>query len=146
MKTLALALTASAMMMAPTSDAVAVNSLTAQQLAEHCAYYPNDTDSLHGEFCARYIQGFVDGAAAADDRVLRSMEAESNRSSFADRALRTRTRYTAASRYAEFCFGQPVPLQQVVLTVATDLTSQGNISGSARDAVYQSLKTHFPCR
>lgn len=136
----------------PLQSAVAVELLSATELASHCKYYPDDNFSVDGEFCARYIQGFIDGAVTTDARVMLNVEADRKRGeSFTERILRTRAPnradYSRAARYAEFCLGDPVPLKEVVLNVVNDLNLRADHSHAeaARETVYTSLKKHYPC-
>lgn len=133
------------------TEADAVEILTAEELASHCEAFPDDADSVDGEYCMRYIQGFIDGAIATDVRVMLNMEAEKEES-FTERAIRTRMidrdLQLRASGYAEFCLGDPVPLAEVVARVVADLdqrTKAMDSSGTARDAVYESLRRNYPC-
>ena len=135
------------------SKAEAVETLTAEELASHCVGFPDDIDSVDGQYCIRYIQGFIDGAVATDVRVMLNVEAEASGSeSFSERAIRTRkidrnARLRAAS-YAEFCLGDPVPLVEVVAKVVDDLGERMKATdspGTARDVVYESLRRHYPC-
>ncbi|MEJ2255941.1 MAG: Rap1a/Tai family immunity protein [Woeseiaceae bacterium] len=135
------------------SDADAVEVLTASELASHCEAYPDDPESDDGEYCVRYIQGFIDGAIATDVRVMLNMEAEKDEEeTFTERAIRTRIidrdMLLRASGYAEFCLGDPVPLAEVVSRVVADLDQRikaTDSSGTARDAVYESLRRNYPC-
>lgn len=133
--------------------AAAIEVLSAEELASHCEAFPEESTSPDGEYCIRYIQGFIDGAVATDVRVMMNIEAESRRGeTIAQRAIRTRLPGRAERRraagYAEFCLGDPVPLREVVANVVSDLNAdlEANESpGSARDAVYRSLRKHYPC-
>lgn len=135
------------------TDADAVEILTAEELATHCEAFPDDAESIDGEYCVRYIQGFIDGAIATDVRVMVNMEAERDEEeTFTERAIRTRMIDRAmllrASGYAEFCLGDPVPLAEVVDNVVADLDQRMKAmdsSGTARDAVYESLRRNYPC-
>lgn len=134
------------------TEADAVEILSAEELASHCAVFYEDPDGVDGQYCARYIQGFIDGAVATDVRVMLNMEAERDEETFTERAIRTRiidrNSLTRASGYAEFCLGDPVPLVEVVATVIADLDERvkaTDSSGTARDAVYESLRRHYPC-
>ncbi|GGA73440.1 hypothetical protein GCM10011369_13990 [Neiella marina] len=137
----------------PLTNVMAVELLTAKELSSHCTHYEKDSKSLDGEFCARYIQGFIDGAVATDARVMINVEQQlQDRSSFEQRAMSTRApsrgEYSRAARYAEFCLGNPVPLKEVVTHVANDLKATGSelsLTLAARDVVYSSLKAHYPC-
>ena len=133
------------------ADADAVEVLTAEELASHCEAFPDDAESVDGEYCVRYIQGFIDGAVATDVRVMLNMEAEKEET-FTERAIRTRMidrdLQRRAAGYAEFCLGDPVPLAEVVGKVVADLNERMksmDSSGSARDAVYESLRRNYPC-
>lgn len=134
------------------ADAEAVEVLSAEELALHCTAIPDDADSVDGQYCIRYIQGFIDGAIATDIRVMLNMEAEREEETFTERAIRTRMidrdLQLRASGYAEFCLGDPVPLAEVVAKVVADLdqrTKAMDSSGTARDAVYESLRRNYPC-
>ena len=133
------------------ADVDAVEVLTAEELASHCEAFPDGTESVDGEYCVRYIQGFIDGAIATDVRVMLNMEAE-REETFTERAIRTRmidrNLQLRASGYAEFCLGDPVPLAEVVAKVVTDLDERMKAmdsTSSARDVVYESLRRNFPC-
>ena len=135
------------------TEAKAVEVLTAEELASHCVAFPDDVDSVDGQYCIRYIQGFIDGAVATDVRVMLNLEAETSSSeSFSERAIRTRkidrNSQRRAAGYAEFCLGDPVPLVEVVAKVVADLDERMksmDSPGTARDVVYESLRRHYPC-
>ena len=135
------------------ADADAVEVLTAEELASHCVAFPDEIESVDGQYCVRYIQGFIDGAIATDVRVMLNMEAERDeKESFTERAIRTRmidrNSQRRASGYAEFCLGDPVPLAEVVGRVVADLNERMKAldsSGTARDVVYESLRRNYPC-
>jgi hypothetical protein len=133
------------------TEANAVEVLTAEELASHCEAFPDDAESVDGEYCVRYIQGFIDGAIATDVRVMLNMEAEKEET-FTERAIRTRmidrNLQLRASGYAEFCLGDPVPLAEVVTKVVADLDERMKAmdsTSSARDVVYESLRRNYPC-
>ena len=134
------------------SEAEAVEALSTEELISHCAIYGDDPDGEDGIFCVRYIQGFIDGAVATDERVTYNVAAEyDKKESFTERAIRTRVgsrieRY-GPSYYAEFCLGDPVPLADVVDVVVADLLSLDNFEGreNARDVVYTTLRREYPC-
>jgi len=134
------------------AEAEAVEVLSAEELASHCAEFHDDPDGVDGQYCVRYIQGFIDGAIATDVRVMLNMEAERGEETFSERAIRTRiidrNSLTRAAGYAEFCLGDPVPLVEVVTRVVGDLDERVKATdspGTARDAVYESLRRHYPC-
>lgn len=132
--------------------ALAVEALSTEELISHCAVYEEDPEGSDGIFCVRYIQGFIDGAVATDERVTYNVAAEYDRDeTFTERAIRTRLgrsleRY-GPSFYAEFCLGEPVPLATVVKVVIDDLLDPGHVGGSrlARDVVYATLRREYPC-
>ena len=133
------------------ADADAVEVLTAEELASHCEAFPDDADSVDGEYCTRYIQGFIDGAIATDERVMINVENELERKeTYTERAIRTRSPRSSrdrAARFAEFCLGDPVPLREVVEKVVADLNDRKHTEEgvAARVAVYASLRKRYPC-
>ena len=140
------------MVSALASDAQAVEALSTEELISHCVVYEEDPDGEDGIFCVRYIQGFIDGAVATDERVTYNVANEYDRDeTFTERAIRTRLgsridRY-GPSYYAEFCLGEPLPLAEVVRVVVADLLQLESLEGPelARDVVYATLRTEYPC-
>ena len=134
------------------NEATAVEALSTEELISHCVVYGDDPDGEDGIFCVRYIQGFIDGAVATDERVTYNVAAEyDKKETFTERAIRTRVgsrieRY-GPSYYAEFCLGDPVPLADVVDVVVADLLSLESLEGreNARDVVYTTLRREYPC-
>ena len=131
----------------------AVEPLTANELAQHCAVYPNQPESLDAQFCIRYIQGFIDGAVATDAQVMLNVEAEFERKeTFSERAIRTRNisrdRHKRAARYAEFCIGDPIQLKEIVGTVVSTIQKRKKRAESilARAVVYGALRKNYPCK
>lgn len=136
----------------PTANAVEV--LSAQELASHCKLLKSEPEGVDGQYCVRYIQGFIDGAIATDARVMLSAEnAISGNETFAERAMRTRMPGRAdlsrAAKLAGFCLGDPLPLLEVVNVVVADLTTQ-QISKvkdePAMEVVYKSLLKNYSCK
>lgn len=140
-----------ALMLVP--SAWAVEKLTTAELVSHCDKYYDETAEEDRIFCVRYIQGFIDGAIATDERVLRNVAKELGDSeSFSERAMRTRVgsrldRYGATS-YAGYCLGDPVPLREVVEFVVEDAKDPQRIAANplARELVYATLRDHYPCQ
>lgn len=132
--------------------AIAVEALTAAELARHCAAFESDPDSADAVFCVRYIQGFIDGAVATDAQVTRNVAEDIGEDeSFRERVMRTRLgprleRY-GPSYYAEFCLGDPVPLERVVRDVIEGLNARdvAEMQPLARDVVYRTLRRRYPC-
>ena len=152
MKHILISMMAAGLMLLPSQKLQAVEVLTIEELDSHCKVFPTEPTSLDGEFCARYIQGFIDGAVATDARVMLSVEAEVKKmSSFTERAINTRapnrSELMRAARYAKYCLGDPVPLKEVVLHVVDELKDLKEFkpSDSARELVYSSLKKYYPC-
>ena len=137
----------------PLRSADAVEPLSTKELAEHCLHYAEDPDGKDAIFCVRYVQGFIDGAVATDERVTLNVAAEYEKSeTYSERAIRTRSPSRKLSRfgttvYAEFCLGAPVPLREVVEHVIDDLMNRKVLEDTllARDAVYAVLRRDYPC-
>mgnify|MGYP007055205851 CR=1 FL=1 len=135
------------------STANALEVLSAKELASHCALLSTNPQGVDGQYCVRYIQGFIDGAIATDARVMLNAEnAISGNESFSERALRTRmpsrVDRSRAAKLAGFCLGDPLPLRDVVDVVVADLTAQ-QVSDAkdepAMEVVYKSLLKNYPC-
>jgi len=132
--------------------AFGVEALSTQELLSHCEHYYEEEAREDRVFCVRYIQGFIDGAVATDERVTRNVVEEYDKEeSFSDRAARTRIgkrmESYGASVYADFCLGDPVPLKEVVEHVVQDATDPERVAANplARELVYQTLREHYPC-
>ena len=65
----------------PFSNAQAVEPLSTRELTSHCAHYVSNPQGPDAIFCVRYIQGFIDGAVATDERVTINVAAEYSTSS-----------------------------------------------------------------
>lgn len=135
-----------------TPAAWAVEALSTEELASHCAKYHDESASEDRTFCVRYIQGFIDGAVATDEQVANNVTRELGQGeSYSERAARTRIgsllERFGPSVYAEYCLGDPVPLEEVAEQVVNDLTDEALVAKypRARDAVYAMLRTHYPC-
>lgn len=137
--------------------AKALEVLTAQELASHCAQLGTEPEGVDGQYCVRYIQGFIDGAIATDARVMLNAESALNGSeTFTERAMRTRSPgyadRTRAASLAGFCLGDPLPLRDLVDVVVADLAAQQGQRESdeknepAMEAVYNSLLKNYPCK
>ena len=140
----------SALFISPTASAV--EALSTTELVSHCDKYYDEQASEDRIFCVRYIQGFIDGAVATDERVARNVVEEYEKEeSFSQRAARTRignrlARY-GSSVYADFCLGDPVPLKEVVEHVVADAQKEqlAEANPLARNLVYRTLREHYPC-
>lgn len=133
--------------------AAAVEKLSAEELGLHCVLLSSSPEGADGQYCIRYIQGFIDGAVATDARVMLSMEdLQNHNETFTERATRTRmpshADHTRAANLAGFCLGDPLPLRDVVNAVVADLAvlpKEREQNASAMEVVYASLKRHYPC-
>jgi len=140
------------LLLVPQQSALAVEKLTASELASHCQHLASASEGADAIFCIRYIQGFIDGAIATDERVTMNVADEYDREeTFSERAIRIRVGHRldsfGSSYYAEFCLGEPVALAEVVDKVAASLRQEPPLSDSAlaRDRVYLTLREHYPC-
>ena len=139
-------------MFAPLYTVDAVEPLSTSELASHCLHYKKEPNGIDATFCVRYIQGFIDGAIATDEKVAANAIATSiNEETFSERALRTRpARQKSAdpTYYAEFCLGTPVPLKSVVDKIILNFQNRKHNSKDvpARDAVYHILRNEYPCK
>jgi hypothetical protein len=139
------------LMLIPTSHAVEI--LTSKQLVSHCELLTTDPEGNDGQYCIRYIQGFIDGAITTEPRVMLNAEnAITGDETFAERAIRTRipgrVDRSRAAKLAGFCLGDPLPLFDVVDFIAADLVEQqASLSKDepAMEVVYKSLMTNYPC-
>ncbi|MFQ3323815.1 MAG: hypothetical protein ACI90U_001638 [Pseudomonadales bacterium] len=126
-----------------------VERLSASELVSHCEFSSKQAASVDGQFCIRYIQGFIDGAVATDERVLLNVEAELDKTeTYVERAARVRgvSSPDRAAQCAELCLGEPESLQKVVGHVVDDLkTSSLAADAMARTVVYGSLRKSYPC-
>ncbi|PLW67666.1 hypothetical protein C0039_15810 [Pseudohalioglobus lutimaris] len=131
------------------STAKAIEVLSARELASHCARLKSNPDGVDGQYCIRYIQGFIDGAVATDARVMLNAEDAIAGETFSERAMRTRLPSRAdinrAAGLAGFCLGDPLHLRDVVDAVVADLTDEKMQDEPAMDVVYSSLQQQFPC-
>jgi hypothetical protein len=145
-----MAVLASGLAFAPASWAV--EALSSEELMAHCDQYHNPEAEEDRIFCVRYIQGFIDGAVATDERVMLNVAKEFDaEDSYSERATRTRIgsrlERMNASIYAEYCLGDPVPLAEVVGHVVDDAQDDEQVAKIplARELVYQTLRAHYPC-
>jgi hypothetical protein len=135
------------------SNAWAVEALSTKELISHCDVYDEDPDGKDGIFCIRYIQGFIDGAVATDERVTYNVADEYERDETpTERHIRARVSSRiekfGSSYYAEFCLGEPLPLAEVARSVINDLLTLEDLEGRelARDVVYETLRREYPCK
>ncbi|MCT8986788.1 Rap1a/Tai family immunity protein [Shewanella phaeophyticola] len=134
--------------------AKAIEVLTAQELSSHCALFHSEPESADGQYCVRYIQGFIDGAIATDARVMLNAEsALESKETFSERAIRTRMPNrldrSRAAGLAGFCLGDPLLLRDVANVIVADLIAQTDSSEGnepAMEVVYQSLLKNYPCK
>jgi len=131
----------------------AIEVLTIHELVVHCNYLNNAPEGVDGQYCIRYIQGFIDGAVETDKRVMQNLKkAGEGMDSLTERAMRTRMPRRGAhfrpGSLAGFCLGDPMPLREVVDKIVADLVALDVGEGAdspARIAVEDSLRRHYPC-
>ncbi len=131
----------------------ALEVLSVHELVAHCQRLQSDPEGVDGQYCIRYIQGFIDGAVETDERIIQDFASEPRtKDAWTERAMRTRMprrgTYDRPDSLAGFCLGDPLPLREVVDTLVADLVSLdiGDAAGSpARVAVEDSLRRHYPC-
>jgi hypothetical protein len=88
---IALGLVFLALTVVPQHEASAVEPLSATELASHCKHSQSAPERVDGTFGVRYVQGFIDGAIATDERVTLSVAEEYHKEeSFSERATRIR--------------------------------------------------------
>lgn len=132
-------------------EAGAVTAMKTAELASHCNLFNEPEAEADRIFCTRYVQGFIDGAVATDERVTQNVAEEfESGGSYSSRAARTRIgkrleRFETS--YAEFCLGDPLPLKEVVEHVVTALENENLVETypQARDLVYTVLRNDYPC-
>lgn len=72
------------------STANALEELSSEELASHCALRA-DPEDVSGQYFVRYIQGFIDGAIATDAQLMLNAEKTiSGNEAYVDRPIRTR--------------------------------------------------------
>ena len=130
--------------------AEAVEPLSTAELASHCSHYKKEPSGVDAAFCVRYIQGFIDGAIAADKKVAQNTVTKLNKETFSERVMRTRKarqKSVDPDYLAKFCLGTPVPLKSVVEKIIANFNQRKHNSKEipARDAVYYVLRNEYPC-
>jgi hypothetical protein len=138
-----------ALIFAPQHEAMAVEPLSAVELASHCKQLRAAPEGADGIFCIRYVQGFIDGAIATDERVTLNVAEEfQEEETFSKPATRVRLgqrlESSGGSCFAEFCLGEPSPLAEVVARVVASLEQNPPTSNTllARKVVYKTLSEH----
>jgi hypothetical protein len=139
------------LMLIPTAHAVEI--LTSKESASHCVLLTANPEGVDGQYCVRYIQGFIDGAVATDTRVMLNAEnAIAGDETLAERAIRTRilgrVDRSRTAKLADFCLDDRLPLVNVVDFVVADLIEQqaSLLKGElAMEVVYKSHMTNYSC-
>ena len=131
--------------------APAVQPMSAENLRGYCRDVVEFPETAESQLCVAYVNAFIDGAIATDPRVAANVVSEiDGAESFTDRAIRTRVidrmRRLGPSVYADFCVGQPVPIEEVVGHVRNELEQQDALVDEyAQTVVYSVLRQHYPC-
>lgn len=60
----------------PSFVAESIEPLSTAELASHCSHYAKKPNGVDAVFCVRYIQGFIDGAIATDEKVAQNAISE----------------------------------------------------------------------
>ncbi len=129
----------------------AIEPLSTKELALHCSSYASEPKGVDAAFCVRYIQGFIDGAVATDDKVLENaLDNLNSRETFSERAIRLRKARRISNSptyYADFCLGSREPLKVIVEKIISRFSQRKFNSKNvpAREAVYQILRNEYPC-
>lgn len=126
---------------------------TASQLRADCKAFVTAPDGAPGGRCQAYIQGFLDGNAAASKPPPGSpaaSAASAKRETFTERAVRTRVRerdiYPPRAS-AAICVAESMPTADVVAQVNAHLDTNPPAAGdSAATAVHAALLARFPCK
>jgi hypothetical protein len=131
--------------------------LSASELASHCDALLNDGEAAEATLCAAFIDGFLAGAAVAEESAARAAVGPTLPSgdSFSDRAVRTRV----GSRLRRvvlpdlrYCVDVTMPRHAVIDRVAEYILRHGASvraeSGGeprAQTLVHAALVAEFPC-
>lgn len=97
-----------------------------------------------------YINGFLDGAIVTDEIVVGVLEERTTkRSSFEERALRTRldrrrTEKLPATFYADFCIPEGLSRNEAVSKISNELLKNEKLLPKPQE-VYVAVKSLFPC-
>lgn len=123
-------------------EAMAVEPLSAVELASHCKQLRAVPEDVDGIFCIRYVQGFGDGAIATDERVTLDVAEEfQEEETFSERTTRVqlgqRPKSYGGSCFAEFCLGEPSPPAEVVVRAVASLEQNPPTS--------ETLREHYRC-
>lgn len=123
---------------------------SASQLRTDCKAFVTAPGSAPGGRCEAYIQGFLDGNAAATNPPPGAPAAVAKPETFAERAARTRVRdrdtYPPRAS-AAICVAASVPTAQVVAAVNGHLDANPPAAGdSAATAVHAALLARYPCK
>jgi hypothetical protein len=122
---------------------------SASQLRIDCKTFATSPGSAPAERCEAYVQGFLDGNAAAS-KPPPPPGAAAKPESFAERAVRTRVRERDAyppRASAAICVATSVPTARVVADVNAHLDANPPAAGdSAATGVHAALLARYPCK
>jgi hypothetical protein len=120
---------------------------SASQLRIDCKTFATSPGSAPAERCEAYVQGFLDGNAAAGRP---PPDATAKPETFTERAVRTRVRERDAyppRASAAICVATSVPTAQVVADVNAHLDANPPAAGdSAATGVHAALLARYPCK
>jgi hypothetical protein len=136
-------------LLASVSKVNSVERLSTEELVSHCEFSPEQAAGVDGQFCIHYVQGFIDGPMATDERMLLNIEAKLDKTeTYLGRAalVHGASLPDRAAQYAEFRLDEPESLQKVVGHVVDDLKATSFAADAmARAVVYASLRKNYPC-
>ena len=121
------------------------------ELASHCEHYPKDPNGADAIFCIRYIQGFIDGAIATDERVAQNVAAEHSqkkRSLNEQLELAHRGSNVMARPTMLILSRRTFAIKNSCAQDRPKISRKEKCLASsfpARDAVYQILRKEYPC-
>ena len=114
----------------------------------HPAEHPcvtNQNSQGFDEACSRYILGFLEGALLTDAAIIK--EIQEQRSSFEDRAFKTRLRNSnlPPTYFAKFCLPESLDKDKIVFDVLQDFKKEGSETQEADSKIYKILKNNYKC-
>jgi hypothetical protein len=129
----------------------AVQPLTLKEFNFLCQDYDLHPSQSESRQCARYIKGFIDGAIAADVGIRAEQTSTTEtKKSYSQRAINTRignrVKHLQPGESSKFCLGDPVAISEVIGTVTENMKHIKDENSSALGAMYQILKSKYPCK
>ncbi|WP_196139780.1 Rap1a/Tai family immunity protein [Aliikangiella sp. G2MR2-5] len=130
-------------------SAKGLTPLSSEELSELCKNSKPKLSDPQSAQCVRYIKGFIDGLLATKRVSIESQQESSERSSFMERAIKTRIgnriEYSRANPDEQVCLTRAPSLKEIVHEVAGEIQKQDHDQTTALTAVYQALVENYPC-